>query len=346
MRLDACRRRVSAPGRRPPPSRPGTRPGVSSSTCLRRRARRDGRVCAAPGHRDDGRGSRSRTCDFRLPKTVLYQAELYPGGSTARRIGAITRLVGAAGFEPATSRPPDGRATRLRHAPCIRAPAGPHRAGRVHLWRTSGAKMPGPRERPAVTGSCRSGVQTAARIAAWPVDPRTRSACHPRLVSGSSAAPVRCTYRSAGGNPAMSKSLIPGDRGSAVVLIGRGRIAEPCQGSVTWTRSKPDRVGSGPAWQLRCSEDWEVSGLPHRTCRTRGYPQGIHSAPARQYSGARNRPSRPKTAWDAYMASALSCPGSLAVGAMEQRPKRRALRFEGEIGGFSGMRRGKIRTLP
>lgn len=63
---------------------------------------------ATPGREDlsIGLDSRTRTCDLRLPKAPLYQSELYP-----------EKMVGAAGFEPATFRPPGGRATRLRHAP-------------------------------------------------------------------------------------------------------------------------------------------------------------------------------------------------------------------------------------
>ena len=66
-----------------------------------------------------GRGNRAgldHRGDFGVGENALCHRG--PGRENARRRGAgVREVVGLAGLEPATFRPPDGRATRLRHSP-------------------------------------------------------------------------------------------------------------------------------------------------------------------------------------------------------------------------------------
>jgi hypothetical protein len=74
---------------------------VSSSAC---------RASGAPG--------RTRTCDPRLRRPVLYPAELRALLSSLPFTSTLSlEMVGAAGFEPATLCSQSRCATRLRHAP-------------------------------------------------------------------------------------------------------------------------------------------------------------------------------------------------------------------------------------
>jgi hypothetical protein len=76
-----------------------------------------------PAFRDHLRGApgRTRTCDPRLRRPMLYPAELRAHGLWAMPVPdlvpACLRLVGAEGFEPPTLCSQSRCATRLRHAP-------------------------------------------------------------------------------------------------------------------------------------------------------------------------------------------------------------------------------------
>src|SRR5690606_26238626 len=65
---------------------------------------------------------RSRTCDPRLRRPLLYPTELRTQNPKSLKylwqISGLKRSIGAAGFEPAASCSQSRRATRLRYAPC------------------------------------------------------------------------------------------------------------------------------------------------------------------------------------------------------------------------------------
>jgi hypothetical protein len=75
-----------------------------------------------PAIRANGAPGRTRTCDPRLRRPMLYPAELRAPSSHSRHAGsgpvlARSSMVGAEGFEPPTLCSQSRCATRLRHAP-------------------------------------------------------------------------------------------------------------------------------------------------------------------------------------------------------------------------------------
>ena len=163
----------------PPYARPGSisRPG---------KARHLGMVVVAPlAHRSLVRGeARDRGCG--TPAGLIghpHSAYGSGGGHLAvsrwrecvaqrhiRRGFDVVMLVGAAGFEPTTTSPPDWCATRLRHAPTHgesstspRSPLGPtDRRAPTAAGTRSGAQNPR-----AAAGCCRGGTARSSRQRRW-----------------------------------------------------------------------------------------------------------------------------------------------------------------------------------